>query len=73
MKIAAGTVQHGRIIVEGQPFTEGEQVTVLSYSEQRPFQVTSEEKRQLLESIAEANRGEFVDADQLLSELDETN
>jgi hypothetical protein len=32
-----------------------------------------EEKRLLLESIAQADRGEFVDADDLLAELDESN
>jgi len=73
MKIATGTVQHGQIVVEGQPFSEGEKVTILSYKEQQPFQVSPEEKRLLLESIAQANRGDFVDADKLLSELDESN
>ena len=73
MKIATGTVQHGQIVVEGQPFSEGEKVTILSYKEERPFQVSPEEKRLLLESVAQANRGEFVDADELLSELDESN
>ena len=72
MKIATGTVTHGRIVVEGQPFSEGEKVTVLSY-ESEPFQVSPEEKRMLLESIAQADRGEFVDADELLAELDESN
>jgi len=70
MKIAAGTVQDGQVVVEGRPFSEGEQVTVLSYTDTRPFHVTAEEKRLLLESIAEADRGQFVDADELLSELE---
>lgn len=73
MKIATGTVTHGTIVVEGEPFAEGEQVTVLSHADGEPFQVTPEEKRLLLESIAQANRGEFVDADDLLAELDESN
>ena len=73
MKIATGTVTHGTIVVEGQPFAEGEKVTVLSHSESEPFRVTPEEKRLLLESMAQADRGEFVDVDDLLAELDETN
>lgn len=73
MKIATGTVTHGTIVVEGQPFSEGEKVTVLSYDESRPFRVSPEEKRMLLESIAQAERGEFVDVDELLAELDESN
>ena len=73
MKIATGTVLQGTIVVEGQSFTEGEKVTVLSYGNGEPFRVTPDEKRMLLESIAQADRGEFVDADDLLAELDESN
>lgn len=73
MKIASGTVTHGMIVVEGQSFSEGEKVTVLSYADREPFRVSPEEKRLLLESIAQADRGEFVDADDLLAELDESN
>lgn len=72
VKIATGTVTDGTIVVEGQPFSEGEKVTVLSYDREL-FRVTPEEKRLLLESIAQADRGELVDADDLLSELDESN
>lgn len=39
----------------------------------QPFHVSSYEKRLLLESIAQAERGGFVDADDLLAELDELN
>jgi hypothetical protein len=35
--------------------------------------VTPEEKRLLLESIAQADRGELVDTDELLAELGESN
>ena len=73
MKIATGTVMHGQIVVEGQPFSEGEKVTILSHEESETFRVSAEEKRQLLESIAQADRGEFVDADELLAELDDSN
>ena len=34
------------------------------------FKVSPAEKRQLLESMAEADRGEFIDGEQLLAELD---
>ena len=40
---------------------------------QESFRVTAEEKRLLLESMAQADRGEFVDGDELLAELDESN
>jgi hypothetical protein len=73
VKIATGTVTHGTIVVEGQAFSEGEKVTVLSYADRAPFRVTPEEKRLLLESIAQAHRGEFVDVDDLFAELDLSN
>lgn len=72
VKIATGTVTRGTIVVEGQPFSEGEKVTVLS-NDREPFRVSPEEKRMLLESMAQADRGEFVDADDLLAELDGSN
>jgi hypothetical protein len=71
VKIATGTVQHGRIVVEGAPFEEGEKVTILGHEES--FSLSPEEKHLLLDSLAQANRGEFVDAEELLAELDESN
>ena len=73
MKIITGTVTHGQIVIEGQPFAEGERVTVLGNEANESFRLSPAEKRQLRESIAQADRGEFVDAEQLLSELDESN
>lgn len=73
MKIATGTVVHGQIVVEGAPFSDGEKVTILSHADSESFRLSPEEKRLLLESIAQADRGEFVDADELLAELDESN
>ena len=73
MKIITGTVTDGQIVVEGQPFAEGERVTVLGNEANETFRLSSAEKRQLRESIAQADRGEFVDAEELLAELDESN
>jgi hypothetical protein len=67
VKITTGTVTHGQIVVEGHPFSEGEKVTILGHADQEPFRVTAEEKRLLLESMAQADRGEFVDGDELLA------
>jgi hypothetical protein len=41
--------------------------------EKGAFRVSADEKRILRESIAQADRDEFVDADDLLAELDESN
>jgi hypothetical protein len=73
MKIITGTVMDGRIVVEGAPFSEGEKVTVLGQEGSATFRVSAEEKRELLQSMAQADRGEFVDGEALLAELDESN
>jgi hypothetical protein len=71
MKIMTGTVTDGRIVVEGEPLTEGEQVAALRREANVTFQVSPEEKRQLLEAIDQTKQGHFVDADALLAELDD--
>src|SRR5258708_6065578 len=73
MKIITGTVLEGRIVVEGERLTEGEHVTVLRREGNETFQVSPEEKRILLDSIAQADRGEFVDVNELLNEIDALN
>ncbi|HKR65075.1 MAG TPA: hypothetical protein VJZ00_15180 [Thermoanaerobaculia bacterium] len=73
MKIATGTVTRGTIVIEGEPFAEGEKVTVFSHEGGTPFRVSPEEKRLLLQSMAEADRGDVVDGDELLAELDDSN
>lgn len=69
MKIATGTVVDGRIEFEGKPFADGETVTVLG-DDEGGFDVTPEEKAFLLESLAQAKRGEVEDMESLLDELD---
>jgi hypothetical protein len=73
MKIITGTVTDGQIVVEGRPFAAGERAVVLGHEENETFRLSAAEKSQLRESIAQADRGEFVDAEQLLAELDESN
>jgi hypothetical protein len=73
VKIVTGTVVRGQIVVEGEPFSEGEKVTILSSAPGKPFRVTAEEKRLLLESMAQADRGELIDGEEVLAELDESN
>lgn len=48
-------------------------MSFLRETDQAPFRLSAEEKRLLLESIAQADRGEFVDGEELLAELDESN
>jgi len=69
MKIATGTVVDGKVVVEGETLTEGETVTVLLREDEEAFELTPEEEEELLESIAEIERGKFISGEQLLERL----
>ena len=69
MKIATGTVVDGKVVVEGESLTEGATVTVLLREEEEAFELTPDEEKELLESIAEIERGEFISGEQLLERL----
>jgi len=68
MRITKGKVVNGSIVVEGEPLDEGAVVTVL-VSDEHVFTLSPAEEATLLESIAEANRGELIDAENVLKRL----
>jgi hypothetical protein len=68
MRITKGKVIDGHIVVEGESLTEGAVVTVL-VSDERTFTLSHEEEAVLLEAIAEADRGELLDAEDVLKRL----
>ena len=68
MRITKGRVINGHIVVEGESLDEGSAVTVL-VSDEHTFTLTDQEETVLLESIAEANRGELLDAEDVLRRL----
>jgi diadenosine tetraphosphate (Ap4A) HIT family hydrolase len=69
MKVATGTVVDGKVVVDGATLAEGSTVTVLLREEQEAFELTPEEESELLASIAEIERGEFISGAQLLERL----
>jgi hypothetical protein len=69
MRLATGTVVEGKVVVEGETLAEGSTVTVLLREDDQPFELTPEEEEELLESIAQIERGEFVSGEQLLERL----
>jgi hypothetical protein len=69
MKLATGTVVDGKIVVDGEPLPEGMVVTVLAREEEEAFDVPPELERELLESLAQADRGETVPAGEALKRL----
>ena len=69
MTMLTGRVVNGKIEVDGDELPEGAIVTVLIHNDEETFEVTSEEEEMLLAAIAEADRGEFISADELIAEL----
>ena len=69
MKVATGVVVEGKVVVEGEALAEGSTVTVVLRDDEESFDLTHEEEEELLESIAQIERGEFVTGEQLLDRL----
>ena len=69
MQLATGIVVGGKVVVEGEPLPEGAVVTILAREADETFEVPLELEADLLESIAEADRGETIAADVLLKRL----
>ena len=72
MQLATGTVVGGKVVVEGEPLPEGTVVTILAREVDETFEVPPELEADLLESSAQAERGETVSADVLLKRLRKT-
>lgn len=71
MQVATGTVVDGKIVVEGAEFPEGAVVTILSRGATAGFRLTREHEDELLEALAEIDRGESVTLEELLASLPE--
>ena len=60
MRVATGKIIEGKVVVEGDPWTEGSVVTVMARDDEQSFEVSADEERALLEAIAQADRGQVV-------------
>ena len=69
MQITTGTVVGGRIVVEGETLPEGTVVTILARQADETFEVPPELEPELLESLAQAARGETISAEEMLERL----
>ncbi len=69
MQVATGTVVNGKIVVEGADLPEGAVVTVLSRGAAESFSLSETQENELLEAIAEIERGGFETLDELLASL----
>lgn len=69
MQLATGTVVDGKIVVEGEILPEGTVVTILARESDEAFELPPDLEAELLESIAEAKRGDVISAKALLARL----
>jgi hypothetical protein len=69
MMITTGKVNGGAIEVEPGTLPEGAKVTILAAEDNEVFQLCAEDETRLLEAVAEAERGEVVNASSLLKEI----
>lgn len=69
MQLTTGIVVGGKVVVEGDPLPEGTVVTIIARGAEETFEVPPELEVELLESIAQADRGETVSADEVLDRL----
>jgi hypothetical protein len=58
----------GHIVVAGEPLAEGADVTVLC-ADESGFELSDDDQADLLQAIGEADRGETLDANEVLSQL----
>jgi hypothetical protein len=70
MQVFTARVRDGAIVLEdGVSLPEGTTVTVIADHDDEALEATPDEERQLLEAIAEAERGETIRAADLLERL----
>jgi hypothetical protein len=69
MLITSGRVSGGRIELSGESLPDGTTVTILAPEDGESFAVTAEEEAHLLSAVAEAERGEMVDASELIEQI----
>jgi hypothetical protein len=73
MQVATGTVVNGKIVLEDVPLAEGAVVAVVTRGADERFSLTEAQEAELLEAMAEIERGEYVSLEDLLLSLPKPN
>ncbi|HEY0372707.1 MAG TPA: hypothetical protein VGD79_11935 [Thermoanaerobaculia bacterium] len=66
MRVSSGKVVSGQVILEGEPLPDGSVVTVISREIDESFTLDAAAEAELLVSLAEADRGELIPAEEVL-------
>ncbi len=73
MRVTSGKVVRGQIVVEGEPLPDGSVVTVLAREADESFELDAAAEADLLLSLAEADRGELIPAEDVLRTFRDPN
>lgn len=66
MRVTSGKVVSGQVVLEGEPLPDGAIVTVLAREVDESFELDATAQAELLLSLAEADRGELISAEEVL-------
>jgi hypothetical protein len=69
MKVATGKIVGGKVVLDGEPLTEGSVVTVVAREDDETFDVSAEDEKALVAAIAQAERGEVISWEKLREQL----
>ncbi|MDR2156056.1 MAG: hypothetical protein LBE78_13710 [Burkholderiaceae bacterium] len=69
MQVATGTVVNGKIAIDGVHLAEGAVVAVVMRGPDESFSLTESQENELLDAMAEIERGEFLSLDEMLNSL----
>jgi hypothetical protein len=69
MRIITGRVVDGKVEVEDGHLEEGSLVTIVAPDADASFAASAAEEQQLLDSLAQCERGETITAEQLFARL----
>jgi hypothetical protein len=72
MRVTSGKVVSGQIVIE-EPLPDGSVVTVLARDPDESFELDPVAEAELLLSLAEADRGELIPAEEVLRVFRESN
>jgi hypothetical protein len=71
MKVIHGKEVGGQVVLEGATLEEGAKVTILIREGEEVFELKPDEEARLLDAIGDADRGELVDAKDVLRGLED--
>ena len=66
MRITSGKVVSGSVVLEGEPLPDGTPVTVLVREADESFELDAVAEAELLLSLAEADQGKLIPAEEVM-------